>query len=355
LQLRKDSLFTQGITVLFIIIFLGIYFGKKRAPVIILIPVLFGALFSLAAIYFIKGSISVIALGTGSVVLGIAVNYSLHVFNHYRHTTDIRELIKDLAMPMTIGSLTTIGGFFCLEFVESEMLKDLGLFAGFSLIGASLCSLIFLPHFIASKKERSQHKVEKFSWIEKMAGLRPEYNKWLVMLILLLTIFFGYWARHVSFESDLQNMNFMSNKLKRSEKELNKINEYALRSVYLITEGKNLNEALINNEKLVRTVEDLQQKKLVNKFSGVSSLIISDSLQRARIERWNQYWTPEKKQTLLATLVKEGEGLKFKASAFDKFKSLLNKDFDTAGAAVMAGIRKNFLEDYITKDPGGHR
>ncbi|MBU9935506.1 MAG: glycerol acyltransferase, partial [Ferruginibacter sp.] len=85
LQLRKDSLLTQGITVLFIIVFLGIYFRKKRAPFLILIPVLFGAAFSLAAIYFIRGKISVIALGTGSVVLGIAVNYSLHVFNHYRH------------------------------------------------------------------------------------------------------------------------------------------------------------------------------------------------------------------------------------------------------------------------------
>ena len=352
LQLRKDSLFTQGITVLFIIIFLGLYFRKKRAAVIILIPVLFGALFSLAAIYFIKGSISVIALGTGSVVLGIAVNYSLHVFNHYRHTKDIRELIKDLAFPMTIGSLTTIGGFFCLEFVESEMLKDLGLFAGFSLIGASLCSLIFLPHFVASKKEQSQHRPEKFSWIEKIAGLRPEYNKYLVILILLLTVFFGYWARYVGFQTDLEKMNFMSGKLRQSEQQLNKINEYALRSVYLITEGKTLNDALINNEKLVRSVEGLQQKKLINKFSGVSSLIISDSMQRARIVRWNQYWTPEKKQTLLATLVKEGENLKFKASAFDTFKELLNKNFDTAGADVMAGIRKNFLDDYITEKPG---
>ncbi len=319
---------------------------------IILIPVLFGALFSLAAIYFIKGKISVIALGTGSVILGIAVNYSLHVFNHYRHTRNIRELIKDLATPLTVGSLTTIGGFLCLEFVESEMLKDLGLFAAFSLIGASLCSLIFLPHFIASKKERSQDKAAKFSWIEKLAGLRPEYNKYLVLLILALTIFFGYWARHVSFETDLQQMNFMTGKLKQAEKKLNKINEYALQSVYLITEGRTLNDALVNNEKLVSSVEGLQQKKIVNKFSGVSSLIISDSLQRERINRWNQYWTPGKKEAVLGTLVKEGANLKFKASAFDKFRGLLNKDFDTAGADVMAGIRKNFLEDYITEKPG---
>jgi 1-acyl-sn-glycerol-3-phosphate acyltransferase len=352
LQLRKDSLLTQGITVLFIIVFLGIYFRKKRAPFIILIPVLFGALFSLAAIYFIKGSISVIALGTGSVVLGIAVNYSLHVFNHYRHTKDIRELIRDLAMPMTVGSFTTIGGFFCLEFVESEMLKDLGLFAAFSLIGASFCSLVFLPHFIASKKEQATHKIRTLSFIDKMAAYRPEYNKYLVIIILALTIVFGYWATKVGFESDLQKMNFMSAKLKQSEKELNTINQYALQSIYLVTEGKTLNEALINNEKLAGNIEALVAKNIVKKYSGVSSLIISDSLQIERINRWKKFWTSEKKTSLLTTLVKEGTALKFSASAFDKFRLMLEKDFQPAGGQAMTDVRKNFLDDYITEKPG---
>ena len=354
LQLRKDTMLTQGITVLFIIVFLGIYFRKKRAPFIILVPVLFGALFALAAIYFIKGQISVIALGTGSVVLGIAVNYSLHVFNHYRHTRNIHEVIRDLAMPMTVGSFTTIGGFLCLEFVESEMLKDLGLFAAFSLIGASLCSLIFLPHFIASKKEQSTHqpKIQQLSWIDRMASLRPEYNKYLVIVILLLTIVFGYWSTEVSFESDLQKMNFMSPKLKASEKKLNEINQYALQSVYLVTEGKNLNEALINNEKLVTKIQALEAKRIVRKYSGVSSLIISDSMQKARIGKWNNYWTAEKKQSLLETLSKEGAALKFSATAFDNFKVLLNKDFQPVDAAAMSDVRKNFLDDYITEKPG---
>ncbi len=353
LQLRKDSLLTQGITVLFIIVFLGFYFRKKRAPFIILIPVLFGALFSLAAIYFIKGKISVIALGTGSVVLGIAVNYSLHVFNHYRHTRNIRQLIRDLAQPMTVGSFTTIGGFLCLQFVESEMLKDLGLFAAFSLIGASLCSLIFLPHFITSKKEQQTHVAKKeFSWIDKIASYRPEYNKWLVLIILILTIVFAYQAKKVSFESDLQKMNFMSNRLKESEKKLNRINQYALQSVYLVTEGNTLNDALVNNEKLVKQIDKLQDKDIVKKYSGVSSLIISDSLQKARIEKWNQYWTEEKKQALLSTLNNEGTALKFNASAFEPFRLLLNKDFEPVDRAAMDSVRTNFLDDYITEKPG---
>ncbi|MEO7265414.1 MAG: 1-acyl-sn-glycerol-3-phosphate acyltransferase, partial [Ferruginibacter sp.] len=352
LQLRKDTLLTQGITILFIIIFLGIYFQKKRAPFIILIPVLFSALFSLAIIYFIKGSISVIALGTGSVILGIAVNYSLHVFNHYRHTKNIPELIRDLAKPMIVGSFTTIGAFLCLQFVESEMLKDLGLFAAFSLAGASLSSLIFLPHFLISKKDKSTKKINAISFIDKMAGYNPEYNKYLVLLILSLTIFFGFWATKVGFESDLNKMNFMPAKLQQSENNLNRINQYALQSVYLVTEGKTLNDALINNEKSVKDIEALEKENIVKKHSGVSSLIISDTLQKARIERWNQYWIPEKKSTLLATLQKEGAALKFNESAFDNFKLLLDKVYEPADKAAMEEVQKEFLDDYITEKPG---
>ncbi|MEQ1554098.1 MAG: 1-acyl-sn-glycerol-3-phosphate acyltransferase [Ferruginibacter sp.] len=351
LQLRKDTMLTQGITVLFLIVFLGIYFRKKRAPFIILIPVLFGALFSIAAIYFIKGGISVIALATGSVVLGIAVNYSLHVFNHYRHTKNIQQVIKDLAIPMTVGSFTTIGGFLCLQFVQSDMLKDLGLFAAFSLIGASICSLIFLPHFIVTKKEQATATIKSLSIIDKIASYKPEYNKYLVLIILVCTIFFSYWATKVGFQSDLGKMNYMSASLKKAETQLNNINKYALQSIYVVTEGKTYNDALVNNEKLLSDIQTLEKNGIVKKYSGVSSLIISDSLQKARIEKWNNYWTSDKKTKLINTLIQKGEKLKFNTSAFNNFKTLINKTFVPANADAIEAIRKNFLDDYITEKP----
>ncbi len=355
LQLRKDSMITQGITVLFIIVFLGLYFKKKRAPFIILIPVISGALFSLAAIYFIKGSISVIALGTGSVILGIAVNYSLHVFNHYRHTRNMHELIADLALPMTVGSFTTIGGFLCLEFVESEMLKDLGLFAAFSLIGASLSSLIFLPHFIGHEDrqlDKARAKEHELSWIDKLASLRPDYNKYLVMAILLLTIFFAYWSTKVGFESDMQRMNFMSAGLKESEKKLNDLNQFALQSVYLVTEGRSLDEALAGNERLSRNIQRLQEAGVVKKQSGVSSLIISEALQKVRIQQWKQYWSAGKKDSLMAALTREGVALKYNPAAFDRFREMLDKDYRPVSREAMESVRSNFLDDYITEKPG---
>ena len=346
-QLRRDTFFTQGITVLFLVLFIGFYFRRKSAPFLILIPVVYGALFSLGAVYFIKGSISVIALGTGSVILGIAVNYSLHVFNHYRHVADTREVIKDLSFPLTIGSFTTIGGFFCLEFVKSEMLQDLGLFGGFSLIGASACSLIFLPHFIGSAKP-TRHKE---SWIDRIADRRPEYNKWLIGLIAVLTGIFFYFANDVRFEPDMMRMNYMPDHLIRAEEQLNRISAGSLKSVYLVTEGATLEKALENNERLISDIEQLKKENHITNYTGVSSLFLSDSLQKSRIARWNSYWTTQKKSQFIADMKTQGQFLKFSSSAFDNFSKLLEKNYEPVDKKELDDIKRNFLGDYITETP----
>jgi len=351
-QLRKDTVATQVITVIFLMVFIAWYFRKKRAPLLILIPVLFGAVFSLAAVYVIRGSLSVIALATGSVVLGIAVNYSLHVFNHYRHINNARQVIKDLSFPLTIGSFTTIGGFFCLEFVKSEMLKDLGLFAGFSLIGAALCSLILLPHLMKSEKQESNPPPFRQSWVDNLVSFQPRYNRLLVLAIIAITVIFFYTSQSVGFQSDLTDMNFMTSKLKEAEKKLDSINQFSLRSVYLVTEGRNLNEALLNNEALENGIEGLREKKIVKKYSGVSSLLVSDSLQRVRLARWKAYWTSGKKDQVLSELVGQGTPLGFKPAAFDRFRNLLNTDFQPVRPEEMSAIRTHFLDDYITEKPG---
>src|SRR5262249_11455394 len=151
----------------------------------------------------------------------------------------------------------------------------------------------------------------------------------------VLTIVFAYTARWVGFEPDLTRMNYMPDKLKEAESRLRKINMFSLQSVYLVSEGKDINDALINNEKMITKVDGLKEKGIVKKYSAVSSLIISDSLQKARIERWDRYWSPEKKNQLIALLKTEGVTLGFRPSAFDPFTNLLNTKFQPVDITAM--------------------
>lgn len=348
-QLRQDTMLTQGITVIFLILFFALYFRRKSAPVLILVPALFGALLSLAAITLIKGSISVIALGTGSIILGIAVNYSLHVFNHHRHRPDMEEVLHDLSHPMTIGSITTIGGFLCLQFVQSEMLRDLGLFAAFSLIGASLASLVFLPQLIRVPNTGSKHRE---GWLDRLAAYRIESNKKLVWLILALTIFLAFFVKDVGFEPDMNRMNYMSPRLKQSEQEVNQLNAFALQSVYVVSKGATLEEALQHNEKVVARLNELAEQKIVRKYSGLASVLVSDSLQRLRILKWNAYWTPARKQQLLENLKREGAAIGFSPKAIEPAAQMLEKPFTMMDDSVALAMSSSLVESYVIRQPG---
>lgn len=345
-QLRKDTGLTLTITILFLIFFIGYFFRKKRAPFLILVPVVYGVSFALACIYFVKGSISVIALGTGSIVLGIAVNYSLHVFNHARHAKSILQTIKDLAAPLTIGSFTTIAGFFALRYAASDMLKDLGLFAGFSLIGAALCSLIFLPHFIGIPEKETEHKN---NIIDKIASVRFESNKWAVWIILILSVVFFFYAQKVQFEPDMTQLNFMSSEIKQAEQKMNDISGAALRSLYVVSEGNTLDEALRKSERLQNDFEELKTQKLITSAAGISTLFLSDSLQAARIRQWNEYWQSAKKQKMLQSLSKQASALGFSNNAIQNFSHFLNKNYTTVDKQSLENIRVNYLDDFITE------
>ncbi|PUZ30365.1 1-acyl-sn-glycerol-3-phosphate acyltransferases [Chitinophaga costaii] len=352
-QLRQDTLLTQCITLLLLVILIALFFRKKRAPVLIMLPVIFGWLFSLAVVYLIKGHISVVALGAGSVVLGIAVNYSLHVFNHYRHLHNIRDVIRDLSEPMTIGSFTTIGGFLCLQFVHSSLLKDVGFFAAFSLVGAALFSLIFLPHWIVlGDKENSFVPAHQNTWLDKLSAYHPEKNKYLLIAIFALTLLFVFTARHVTFESDMMRMNFMTPALQKAEKQLNDINAYTAQSVYVVTEGNTLEAALENSEQMMPVVRRLQQEGVVKKYAGVGALLISEKEQAARIHRWHAYWTPDKQQQLLATLRQEGAAYHFSPAAFDAFEQLLHQSFVPLDQAAIDQLKAGSLHDFIIEKHG---
>jgi uncharacterized protein len=350
-QLRTDSILTIGVTAVFLILFISWYFKKKRAPFLILLPVILGALFSLSIIYWIKGTISVIALAAGSIVLGIAINYSLHVYNHYRHRKDMRAVLEDLTFPLTIGGLTTIGGFLCLQFVQSDILKDLGLFAAFSLIGASLSSLIFLPHLIFNPLSGNNFPKtsERDSWILRLANYHPEKNKWLVILIFGMTIVFAFFINRVGFDQDMMHMNYMPEKLKMAESTLNKMNEFSLRSIYIVTEGKDLESALNKQQLVNQKIEKLQQKNIVKKSSGVFHLLISDSLQRERIRYWNSYWTNKRKTDLLDNLKTAGRPIGFRESAFQPFSQLLNTIYQPLDSGETNILKEGFANDYIIK------
>lgn len=348
-QVKSDTWLTISITLIALFLFITFFFRRIEAFFVIFIPVAFGGAFALAMLYFIKGDISGIAIGAGSIILGIAMDYAIHFYTHFKHTGSAEQTVRDLSFPLTLGSVTTIGALMSLLFVKSEALNDFGMFAAFSLLGAALFTLILFPHLMR-KKNQLWPTEKKKNIIERFAAYPFEKNKLLIAVILIVCVASLFTAPKVEFESDMMKMNYVTEDLAKAEKNLNAISNEQLKNIFLVSAGENLNDALAKNEKHLTLLRKLDEEGRIARFSTISNVLLSREEQMKRIKRWNDFWTEEKKDKLKADLISKSAVYKFRESAFTPFYELLEKSFIPITEKSFGEMRAGLLDNYISGD-----
>ena len=324
-QIKKDTILTSSLALLIIIVFISLVFKRKRSIPLIITPVLFGGLFALFLIFFIKGSISAIAVGAGSAVMGIALSYSIHMLAHQNHVSTVQQLIKEIAYPLTVGSFTTIGAFLGLIFTSSDLLRDFGLFASLALVGTTLFCLIYLPHFLKGQADVKQGRVLRI--IEKINAYSYEKNKWLVGGILLITVICFFTSQKVGFNNDMMSLNYEPQHLKQSVEKLMQLFDSDEKTVLFVSVGKDMNQATetyaVTNQKLLA----LKDQGLIKDYASASQFLISPQEQQLRLKRWKDYWTDEKQQQVREQLETAAAEYRFRPGSFDPFYQWLNQPF----------------------------
>lgn len=324
-QIKKDTILTSSLALLIIIVFISLVFKRKRSIPLIITPVLFGGLFALFLIFFIKGSISAIAVGAGSAVMGIALSYSIHMLAHQNHVSTVQQLIKEITYPLTVGSFTTIGAFMGLIFTSSDLLRDFGLFASLALVGTTLFCLIYLPHFLKGQADVKQGRVLRI--IEKINAYSYEKNKWLVGGILLITVICLFTSQKVGFNNDMMSLNYEPQHLKQSEEKLMQLFDSDEKTVLFVSVGKDMNQATetyaVTNQKLLA----LKDQGLIKDYASASQFLISPQEQQLRLKRWKDYWTNEKQQQIREQLETAAVEYRFRPGSFEPFYQWLNQPF----------------------------
>jgi predicted RND superfamily exporter protein/2-polyprenyl-3-methyl-5-hydroxy-6-metoxy-1,4-benzoquinol methylase len=351
-QIKSDSILTTLTALALILLGLGLYFKNIKTILLIFLPAIVGAGFSAALVYLICGEISAIALGAGSIVLGIAMDYSLHFFTHLKHERSIQKVISDLTVPLTLGCTTTVGAFLCLHFMQSEALRDMGLFAALSLLGAAFCCLVILPPLVRSY-EKTEIYFNEHRWLDKLTTYPFHKSKFLLVLVLILTLVFLFSYSKVGFETDMTKLSYVTPELEQAENNLDRISNYKLKSVFLVSTGNTLEEALNFNAKAVPIIDRLGEQNVINKYSNVGEFLVSDSLKRLKIIQWKKFWTPEKVNLLQQKLYLYGDKFHFKKEAFNNTLYLLRKNFNYRDDSTFNELKKLFSQEYITETAKG--
>lgn len=346
-QIKEDIQLTLGIALSILLVILIVFYRKIHIPLVLFLPSILGAISALAFVCIVQQEISLIALGIGAILLGISIDYALHVLTHYRNHTDVKKLYREVSSAVMMSSLTTATAFICLIFVDSQALKDLGIFAAISVVVSAFLSLILIPQLYQPKIVNHQKNT---TLIDRLANF-PFEKSVVFKAIISITFLFGILNFYkVDFQEDLSSLNYESKSLQKSKDKLASITFQDEKSIYLIAHGDNLDKALATTNTVNQELQELQKNNTILSFSSVGNLVLSEKQQRQKIEQWNSFWSNQRKKKLQENLISEGKQLGFKASTFSGFYDLLDKKYQSISLADYKKVPNFSVDEFINKN-----
>ena len=345
-RIRSDLIVTVGISMVLILLLIGLCFRSFPFIWKLLLPILYGTAFSLACIFWIKGEMSLMALGLGAIVLGVAISYTLHVLIHHFFVGDPEKLLRDESTPVFLGCITTVGAFCSLLFTDSDLLRDFGLFASFALLGSTLFALIFLPHFLPSIKADSNSKT--FRRISRLNNLPFDKKPWFLIMIAVIVVIGIIFSPKVKFDSDLRNLDFNSPEEIEAESLYNAKNNDGFYHLYFATVSTDLDEALEADKSLVFLLDSLKDQDIVHNYTDIiPKLFVTQADQEQRIAAWNAFWTEERKAYAIDQVDKGALQFGLDPMMFYDFKDLLDADYEAASLMESGVVPDNLLGNFI--------
>ena len=321
-QIKSDILKTIIISMSVLMILLVLFYRKIYIPLLVFIPTIFSAVFALGCLYLYKPVISAISLSVGAVLIGITIDYALHILTHFKKNSDVKELYKQLTKPLLMSGTTNAVAFLCLLFVNSTALVDLGIFASITLVSSAVFTLLIIPHLYQAKKELKHN-----SWLDKLAAFPFERSKILIGACILLIIGSLFTSHKVQFNNDLAGLNYMPEELAETEKRLDKLTNTTAKSLYVVATGDSVEQALQVNDDITRYLEGAKNKNAIIEYSGVGEILKPRRTQEARIGDWNAFWSYHNKDKLKNDVLNASRQFDFTDDAHQTFYMLLEKDF----------------------------
>ena len=347
--IKRDLVWTVGLSLLLILLIMMFSFHKLSFIVHQIVPVIYGALFSMACMYLIKGYMSLMALGLGAVILGVAISYCLHVLIHFYYVGDVEKMLRDESTPVVLGCITTVGAFLGLLFTDSDLLSDFGLFATFALLGNTFFVLVFLPHFLNPSQIKFK-RTHGFPLVERINSLPWDRNKWVIGTLVVAIIVGIAFSGKVKFDYDLRNLDYDDPDLVESQNLYNRKNADGSMHMYFAAWDDNtIDAALEYNKALFPVLDSLQKEGVVTSYSPVTKFLFqSREDQRERIQAWNGFWNKSRVARLKRDLGAAAAANNLPYNLFDPFLDIISRHYEPdnlfESGVAPAGLLSNYAE-----------
>ncbi|MFO7766668.1 MAG: MMPL family transporter [Pelovirga sp.] len=276
-----------GLLLLFVLMI-----GRLRAVPVLLLP-FFSMVAALLVVSLFTDQLSGITVGFGAVVLGITIDFALHVyFALARRSRDRAAILRLVARPVLFGGLTTLAAFSVLALSDLPGQRQLGLFAAAGILAAVLLALLVLPQFIPRAPAVVGNRLNgRRSLLERFEHLR-----YVVILVWVLVCVISLMSLpQLSLSGELRQLGYLPDQLQQAEAELGRVwGDVRGRAMIFIADD-DLERLLWRNEQVWQALGD---RHLQSQAVSLAPVLMSERTGRKRIEHWHQFWRQRQLPTI---------------------------------------------------------
>jgi predicted exporter len=146
--IRAEAQKRSALASIALLLVLYLFYRKPRYLLLASLPIGMGFLLGLAAVSLVFDSVHGITLAFGFTLMGVAIDYPLHLFSHADGGAG-RSAIARIWPTMRLGALSTAIAYMALSFSGSDGLAQLGVFTAVGVVVAVLVTRTWLPFLLA--------------------------------------------------------------------------------------------------------------------------------------------------------------------------------------------------------------
>ncbi|HKJ18404.1 MAG TPA: MMPL family transporter [Xanthomonadales bacterium] len=316
-----------------IFLVLLVVYRSLRLALLASVPLALGYLAGWTAVTLAFDTVHGITLAFGFTLLGVTVDYPLHLFSHARQEGG-PEAIRSIWPTLRLGAASTALAYFAMVFSGSQGLSQLGVFTAAGVLVAVLVTYTLLPLMLAAKQPR-QIEVDE----EKQSHQR--YS--LAVVVLIASIALIAWRGSDGVWNDgLDTLSPVPQSRLQMDQVLRSATGSANLRYQIMIDAPDLQSVLTKSEDINQKLEMAREDGLVEGWTSITDLLPGLQTQQQRLD---SIPAPEAFSRNLRSALAETV---FTEAAFEPFKEVINsvpdrfpvtpESFDNGSLAVWRDV-----------------
>ncbi|MFC1560217.1 RND family transporter [Candidatus Margulisiibacteriota bacterium] len=151
--MERDMPLTGAVSLILVLAIFLFGFGMLRYTGLAAIPLIVGIIWALGIAYLIYGNLNLFTAMMGAILIGLGVDYAIHVMSIYTEmrnkgediTASVKLIFQKTGRGVITGAMTTAIGFLMFAVSSFKAFREFGITLGFGILMTMIASIVLLP------------------------------------------------------------------------------------------------------------------------------------------------------------------------------------------------------------------